>query len=253
MICSICQSDICIPVTIKAFGCYNTNRFNCHSMTRFCFECTIKYLQLNRSVIDRDEEIKCLFCPEKCYPKELNFENSFMFDFLLHAQLFPKKTNCPFCFGSYDNIFKHLEDCESSYIQCSCGYVTLQQLYPFHILNCQEFEICLECDQPIHQNYYETHLYEEHGIEKCSQCGEFIKIINRAEHDMFSCRYRYINCCVCHNSICFNDLEEHYNEHKKNIKNIIIDMNNMIMKLSDDYRNILKDENFYFTKKYLTE
>ena len=151
MICSICQCEVNIPVSIICFPCYQPNKFHCNAITRFCYECIIRYTQLNRSTQDRNDSLKCLFCSETCSPRELNFENTFQFDFLLHSQICPNKSTCPYCFCEVLNIYKHLEVCNSSYIQCSCGYVTLKQLYKYHFTDCPDYRYC----------------------EKCKKCGQY--------------------------------------------------------------------------------
>lgn len=253
MICSICQCDIHIPVSIICFPCYQPNKFHCNAITRFCYECIIRYVQLNRSVLDRDSSLKCLFCNESCNPRELDYRNTFQFDFLLHSQLCPDKTSCPYCFCEVSNIFKHLEECNSSYTQCSCGYVTLKQLYKFHYIDCPDYHYCERCDQFIKKSDWYSHLETEHEMYECFDCNEIVLISNKNIHNMYLCPYRFIRCRFCKKNICFQNLEEHFNEHKNEIKKTISDIKDMLIKLYEHYNSILREEQNYFRRYFLTE
>ena len=253
MICSICQCEVCIPVSIKCFPCYQPNKLHCNDITRFCYDCIIRYTQLNRSTQDRNDFLKCLFCNESCSPRDLNFENTFQFDFLLHSQICPDKTTCPYCFHEVPNIYKHLEVCNSSYVQCSCGYVTLKQLYKYHFTDCPDYRYCEKCNLFIEKENWKSHMETEHGMYECIQCNEIVPTTNQKIHDMYLCPYRYIRCRFCKNDICFQNLEEHFNEHKEEVKNNIAEIKEVLIKLYEYYNTILKEERNYFQRYYLTE
>ena len=152
-------------------------KFHCHSVTRICFECMIRYCQLNRSQKDRTDILKCLFCNETCDPKKLTYSNTFQFDFFLHNQLYPDKTECPFCFTKVSNIFNHLEICPSSYVQCSCGYITLKQIHKYHFIDCSDYKKCPYCNDFIQKDDWFDHLYHKHDMVECNECRKLLKRI----------------------------------------------------------------------------
>lgn len=253
MICSICRCDVNIPVSIICFPCYTPNKFHCNSITRFCYDCIIRYTQLNRSIENRDLNLKCLFCDEICFLKELDYNNTFQFDFLLHTQLCPDKTTCPYCFFDVENIYTHLEKCNSSYFQCSCGFVTLKQLHKFHFMDCPNYSFCSRCNKFIENINWLDHLNIEHGMYECLECKEIVLITNERIHNQYLCSYRFIRCRFCKSNICFQDLESHFLEHKNEIKKTISELKDVLIKLYEHYNSILKEENNYFKRYYLTE
>ena len=103
MKCYICQCEVHIPVIIKCFPCHKINNVHCNTYTRFCYECMVRFLQLNQSVGSRISSVKCLTCSETINPNHLNFNNSFEYDFLLHQMKIGLKHKCPYCFLDFDN------------------------------------------------------------------------------------------------------------------------------------------------------
>ena len=75
MKCYICQCEVHIPVIIKCFPCHKINKVHCNTYTRFCYECMVRFLQLNQSVGSRISSVKCLTCSETINPNHLNFNN----------------------------------------------------------------------------------------------------------------------------------------------------------------------------------
>ena len=253
MICSICQCQVVIPVGLICFPCHKFNKFHCHSLTRICYECMIRYCELNRSSEDRKENLKCLFCSEVCNPRKLNFQNSFQFDFLLHNQLYPDKTECPFCFTHVSNIFNHLEKCNNSYIQCSCGYVTLKQIYKYHKMDCPDFKKCHYCNEYIKKENWMEHLFNEHEMIECQECKEIVKENNMIIHKFYLCGHRPISCKMCNEQVPLCNLQEHFQKHKEEIKNSIYEIKDFLVKLYEKYNEIIQEENKYFRRYCLTE
>lgn len=253
MICSICQCQVCIPVSLICFPCYSFNKFHCHSVNRVCYECVIRYCELNCNQNERSESLKCLFCPETCNLQKLNFSNTFQFDFLLHNQLYPNKTECPFCFQFVSNIFHHLEKCNDSYIQCSCGYISLRQIYRYHFHDCPHYKKCNYCEEYIPKEDWINHLYEYHEMFECSECKEIVKENNKLIHKYYLCPYRIISCRMCNEQVCLHDLQEHFQKHKDEIKKSITDIKDFLIKLYEKYNEILQEEQKYFKRYCLTE
>lgn len=253
MICSICQCQVCIPVMLLCFPCYSFNKFHCHSVTRVCYECMIRFCELNRSKEERKEILKCLFCKEICNPKKLTYSNTFQFDFLLHNQLYPNKTECPFCFLNVSNIFNHLEDCNNSYIQCSCGYITLKQIYKYHFIDCPNYKKCPYCNECIKKEDWIEHLYDKHEMIECEECKEIIKENNNFIHRYYLCPHRIISCRMCNEQVSLNLLQEHFQKHKEEIKNSITEIKDFLVKLYEKYNEILQEEQKYFKRYCLTE
>lgn len=252
MKCYICQCEVHIPVTIKCFPCHKINKVHCNTYTRFCYECMVRFLQLNQSVGSRVSSIKCLTCSETVNPNHLNFNNSFEYDFLLHQMKIGLKHKCPYCFLEFDNIFSHVEMCGSAFFQCDCGYVTIRDLSHFHIMGCSQYTKCSVCDLAIKKTEYNTHLETIHELTVCDKCNEITKIENLSAHQKFLCRFRLVRCRFCKENIEFLSLNQHLQEHKKQLEGVIENLKNLLRNMYVKYHDISREQNNYFERYFLT-
>lgn len=252
MKCYICQCEVHIPVIIKCFPCYKINKIHCNTYTRFCYECMIRFLQLNQSIGSRSQSVKCLTCSEIVNPNDLNFENCFEYDFLLHQMKIGAKHKCPYCFVDYENIFSHLSSCGSNFVQCECGYVTIQDLFNFHILGCSMFIKCHVCTLPIKKNEYTDHLETVHELKFCEKCNDIVTIENESVHYKFLCKFRLIRCRFCKHNFEFLNLNQHLEEHKQQIESVIDNIKNLLRNMYVKYHEISREQNIYFERYFLT-
>lgn len=253
MKCYICQCEVHIPVMIKCFPCFKSNVVHCNTYTRFCYECMVRFLQLNQSSYSRIESLKCLTCSETIHPKTLNYSNSFEYDFLLHQMKIASKHKCPFCFLDVENVFTHLDSCGSNFIQCVCGYVTIKDLFDYHIFACPQYKNCHFCDKFIGVEDFNEHLESLHQLTNCNKCNETINVENKSVHEKFLCKFRLIRCRFCKKTFEFNNLNEHLEAHKEQTVEMIDNMKTLLRELYERYYAISKEQTIYFERFFLTE
>ena len=218
MICVVCQDTVNIPVMLTCFPCYRKNNIHCHTFHRYCLKCVFDYLSFHVSCNERKEEVKCLFCNEKCRPPKLRFETSVEYDFL-SLQNNPNlyQGRCPFCMKKEENIYQHLKECPYFYEQCDCGHVTLRQLKRFHNIHCDHFKTCFVCHERVHNLEYNDHLYE-HDYVQCLACQKHVKSGELLLHRMHQCENRRIKCICCKSLVPFKNLERHLLNHLETCK-----------------------------------
>lgn len=253
MKCYICQCYVSIPVMITCFPCFQRNKIHCNTYTRFCFECMIRFLQLNQSASSRSDSLKCLTCDSFVSPKELNYDNSFEYDFILQRTQVPFKQNCPYCFLDVDNIFCHLEECGSCFVQCDCGHVTIRDLHSYHIFNCMNYISCFVCSEFVKVETYNLHLEEVHHQKMCIKCKEIVNIDHTHIHENFLCKFRLIRCRFCGENLEFCSLYEHLQEHKTEVEDVIEKLKILLKKFYEKHFEISREQNVYFDRFFLME
>lgn len=251
MNCYICQCNVQIPVQITCFPCFKVNKIHCNTYIRCCYECVVRFLQLNSSVVERNENLKCLLCDCKVNLKYIDFTNAFQYDYLLQQQN-QEKEKCPFCFSFFDNIYQHIEQCESNYFQCSCGYVSIHQLKNYHYLHCSFFVECDYCNEYVDKNSFLDHLRVNHDKTMCLDCNKIISFSDENIHIQYLCQYRYIHCKFCKQSVQFCQLNDHLELHKEEIMKMIEYSKTIMNKLYKKYREIHSEQSVYFQRLFLT-
>lgn len=252
MKCYICQCEVCIPVIVKCFPCFQVNKIHCNTFTRFCFECMVRFLQLHQSCGSRSETIKCLTCDEVVHPRTLNYKNSFEYDFFLQQMQISSRQQCPYCFLEYDGIFSHLEECPSSFVQCECGYVTIRELFNYHVYHCSEYISCNSCNEYILLENYCSHLEEKHEETFCLKCKQIVDIHHLSIHKNFLCKFRLIRCRFCKETFEFHNLNEHLEEHKQELQDVVESLKTLLKKMYEKYHEITREQNIYFERFFLT-
>lgn len=252
MKCYICQCNVSIPVIINCFPCFTKNKIHCNTYTRVCFECMIRFLQLNQSSYSRTNTLKCLTCDAVVNPRTLTFENSFDYDFFLQRVQMTGKEKCPYCFLDFDNIFSHLDECGSCYTQCVCGYVTIRDLFDYHIYSCSDHISCFVCSKFIKVEHYNVHLEECHSKKMCSKCREIVDESHYSLHENFLCKFRLVRCRFCGENFEFHSLNEHLEEHKEELKETIELLKKLLKKMYERHFEITREQNIYFERFFLT-
>jgi hypothetical protein len=254
MICYICQNEVYLPVELVCFPCYDRQKIHCLTYVRICVSCAIPYLQLDKSVEQR-ESVKCLFCSKSCDTKKLTLDKAFVFDFLLirgdgHSN---NGHYCPFCFRIIStSITEHIRtECPQYYEQCICGRSTTREWSCLHKRYCCQHHQCSICKEYIPKKKFELHCFEMHDLLLCEKCGQYISVQSFSNHVHHSCPNRIVQCSFCTESVPFAKYESHLMEHEKDVKNVIESVRELSLRLFQKYASIQKKRTELFQNFYL--
>lgn len=215
--CLICKETPLIPVELICFHCFRPNTITCSSYTRVCRKCAHDYLELDKSVLERNTRKRCFFCSEKVSTRDLSPSVSYRKDYLLMVEDVKDDYTCPYCHeytGNQLSIDHHLDNqCPLVFIQCPCGSAIRRQDFFNHLFFCSHHERCLSCHQFIAHTDLKKHMNEKHQQESCRWCQAFICSAHVSDHETLECPERIIMCSLCHSSIRFRNMNQHLEEH----------------------------------------
>lgn len=255
MICYICRENVVIPVELTCFECFQVNKLHCNSYVRICLDCAIQYLELHKSPLNRILYRKCLTCQQVCFPFQLNFNNSYMVDFLQMKNDTNVHT-CSYCnefSGKSIEILHHLNDCPDFFVNCKCNQVIVRKDFFEHCKNCPFHTVCEPCKKTFDNFEYIIHLQEVHGEMVCQQCNQIIKIDNLFQHLRHECKKRNMFCFACNEFVTFDNFEQHLLEHEEEYREQIKKIEKEYVNMNLLYRFIQNKRTNLFHNYYLTE
>lgn len=215
--CVICMEDCLLPVEFVCFPCFSTSRIHCHSFKRTCFFCSIKYLELDQSSLDRSFFKKCLFCASIVYLHHLTIEKSFKVDFPLMIKDHLSAHVCKLCnmyVGTQLNVYKHLQnDCPMFWIECECKKIFKRIDIFFHQYSCDRYHFCPLCSKHVLVKEVSDHFRHVHDLILCNLCKIHIPQEFFDAHVTNECLERLVSCEYCSQLINFSKLNEHLEDH----------------------------------------
>ena len=251
--CVICLQRVCIPVRITGFACGKRER-GCNSCVRICYECAMRYLQLDRSVEERKSSIKCLTCSATLDPKTVFKPKTVMEKDYLYMSMDPcsnyrciaSASGCVYQ-GSQNEIDRHFTtSCPYRFIECRCGeLVSGVENVRRHRSKCLFYIRCpvKECKDTFVDKYeVETHLLREHGQMICAhtECRKVVNAEQFEQHIKQDCIYRLVRCpCEdCNLSVRFFDLHHHVRNHLDTARDYLEYAKNKLKKYEEVYNRI---------------
>jgi len=248
--CMICYEKVFIPVELVCFRCFLPNELSCSSFCRVCRKCAHHYLELDRSVHEREFFKKCLYCPALCDTMRLHRDTAYRKDYTMMQGDGTEHYSCPYCgnhTGTQLKIDQHMDkECPLFVKQCSCGICVPRQDYIAHMPSCAHHELCSDCIEHIETIHLEEHMSSTHNKLKCVLCDAYVLFTELSSHILHSCPERTVTCEYCLHSTKCSKMERHLEIHEQFFQQQFDDLTEKLRNALREYRKFRRLRNGIF-------
>lgn len=204
--CPICHDVARVPTRITCFPCVKPKRGPaCNSLTRVCWTCARRFLELDRPKHQRSNESKrCLTCPAQVHTSLLDEEDALDVDYITMTRddnidyACPWNDACSFR-GSQQALETHLLDaCPSRPHTCPlCNEWMRCDQASQHVATCSACTTCVLCADRLPHIQVPQHMHDVHERTWCNQCCVWIPAVHMERHLAHECPQRLLTCPVC--------------------------------------------------------
>lgn len=231
MECSICLSNVKIPIILECFECFSPYKYNCMTTNRTCFAC---FLDLKKN------KNNCFICRSKVVDY-----NKFRIDLeFIYNDKEKDCFQCKFCennFNNHKDLYKHCFLDNQCIYKCLCNEFIIKNDEIKHKSKCSKFIFCNFCKkfhikEKCCKNSNE--FFCEIFPNKCLHCCE---IVINPNHWKNECIFRKIQCPNCKEIFIADNIMEHFIGHLKKSKMKQELLNEILKKEQNEYLKNIED------------